>query len=55
MRRGWTSCVTRLVTGPATIYEYHSDSVAYFALDAPYCQEVGELKEADLGAAQHPR
>ena len=42
------------VTGgqAATIYEFACGSVAYFAPDAPDFQEAGELKDADLAAAQ---
>jgi len=37
---------------PATIYEYHAGSVAYFAPDAPDFAEAGELKGDDLAAAR---
>ena len=36
----------------ANIYQFACGSVAYFALDAPDFQEAGELKGADLAAAQ---
>ena len=36
----------------ATIYEYHAGSVAYFTPEAPDFREAGELKGADLAAAQ---
>ena len=36
----------------ANIYEFSCGSVAYFAPDAPDFQEAGELKDADLTAAQ---
>ena len=36
----------------ATIYQFACGSVAYFAPDAPDFQEAGELKDADLAAAQ---
>ena len=34
------------------IYQFGCGSVAYFAPDAPDFQEAGELKDADLAAAQ---
>ena len=37
---------------PATIYEYHAGSIAYFAPEAPDFAEAGELKDDDLAAAQ---
>ena len=36
----------------ANIYEFACGSVAYFAPDAPDFREAGELKGADLAAAQ---
>ena len=36
----------------ANIYQFACGSVAYFAPDAPDFQEAGELKGADLAAAQ---
>ena len=36
----------------ANIYQFACGSVAYFAPDAPDFQEAGELKDADLTAAQ---
>ena len=36
----------------ANIYQFACGSVAYFAPDAPDFQEAGELKDADLAAAQ---
>ena len=36
----------------ATVYEFADESIAYFAPDAPDFQESGELKGADLAAAQ---
>ena len=36
----------------ANIYEFAGGSVAYFAPDAPDFSEAGELKCADLAAAQ---
>ena len=36
----------------ATVYEFADESIAYFAPDAPDFQESGELKGADLTAAQ---
>ena len=37
----------------ATVYEFPSGSVAYFATDAPDFAEAGELKGDDLAAGQH--
>ena len=37
---------------PATIYEFADGSVAYFAPEAPDFREAGELRGADLAAAQ---
>jgi len=37
---------------PATIYEYHAGSVAYFAPDAPDFAEAGELKGDALTTAR---
>ena len=37
---------------PATIYEYHAGSVAYFAPEAPDFAEAGELKNDDLVTAR---
>ena len=37
---------------PATIYEYHAGSVAYFAPEAPDFKEAAELKGDDLASAQ---
>ena len=36
----------------ANIYQFTDESIAYFAPDAPDFQESGELKGADLAAAQ---
>ena len=36
----------------AIIYEYHTGSIAYFAMDAPDYQEAWELTCTDLASAQ---
>ena len=36
----------------ANIYQFADESIAYFAPDAPDFQESGELKGADMAAAQ---